>query len=154
MPQPFKNRSFCNRLIWKVLEDKKGYIVASSPEAPKKETTDTSVRGMSKYALKLTKVDSFRSDDEVEAELVLQLVVDANLPKLVVEHSVVNNLRQITYAQQYFQQLRELQDYDNKDGISIGEMFMLKEHSRKDNAKGRKKKRQVSGFQYIFNNTI
>ena len=55
------------------------------------------------------------------------------------------HLRKVTIAQQYFQQLREFKDFDEKDGLAIGEELMIvKRSARKRLRKSSQKKRDVS----------
>ena len=128
LPSPLVERDFCSRNIWKQEQD--GTIYFSSIPTPLPATVPvtarhdiTIIRGTLKSVYRLVKS---RFIDDVVAQITLQLYTGATVPKIIVELYTCYNLRRITYAQQYFQQLRELRDYDEKDGIAIGESFMLK----------------------------
>ena len=72
------------------------------------------------YKLSTTK----NRNDDVQVELVLQLDGGGNLPRFVMEFYNSYNLRRVTVAQQYFQQLRVLKDFDEKVSNSANSSIM------------------------------
>ena len=66
-------------------------------------------------------------------EYVIQLYSGIAAPKVILECYLAYNLRRVTVAQQYFQQLRKFSNYDEKDGIAVGEVLMLKTKLEHDN---------------------
>lgn len=147
VPSPFTNREFYNRCVWKV--DKKDddlsrKMLVSWPEEGHEADSHgrdiyniaPKVRGRTKGIFKIK--SSRFTTTEVEVELVIQIDMGGgtSLPKFLMEFYNAYNLRRVTVAQQYFQQLRGLDDYDEKDGIAVGEALMLK--SKVENAAKRK----------------
>ena len=125
------HRAFCNRLVWKK-ECSSSMLLASFPQSieclsnqPSSSIGIVSTHGKLTYLFKLV---STTISSETNVEFILRLDSGGTLilPKFVMEYILLSNLKRVTDSQQHFQQLRELSDYDGKDGIAIGEVFMLK----------------------------
>ena len=102
------------------------------------------VRGMSKGVTKLTRVVGPNKSNETSVELVTHVDFGgAKLPSFIVDYYARKNVRIVPLAQQYFQQLRKLHQYDETDGIAIGEVLMLKSKSEKENSKANSKKSKL-----------
>ena len=135
------NRSFCNRLVWQKGSGSSIFLASfplkdvstNQPTCIGIASTEGKISGLFKLSTTLS-----RSETSVEFVLQLDLGGSLILPKFLMEYFLVSNLKRVTDSQQYFQQLRELKDYDAKDGIAIGEVLMLKstaEKKKKDVAK-------------------
>ena len=123
----FLNRCFSNRLVWKK-ESSTKMRLASWPTTPSiipASSKIVSIKSELKAFYELTSALS----NETEVDFILALDFGLFLPRLLLRSLLLSNLQRVVDAQQYFQQLRELQDYDEKDGTAIGEAFMLKTKS-------------------------
>ena len=111
------------------------------------------VRGFTKGIFKLSKVCASTNDDEVNVELLIHVdLKNDKLPKIVAKHYARghHNLRLATFSQQYFQELRVLSDYDEKDGVVIGEVFSMNSKSTENGGTGVEKTLRSSKHQISF----
>ena len=102
------------------------------------------VRGMLTSICKITR-SKLRVHSEVELEMALQLDLGgSNIPQFLKEYFISFNLRRATLCQQYFQRLRNLDDYDATDGAAIGEAFVFTTIKSEVFANSKLSKHQVS----------
>ena len=86
-----------------------------------------------------------RASDTTCVELLMKGVfLGEDVPKALYLFYVAYNVRRVTFAQQYFQELRVLDDYDEKDGVAVGEVFVIKTKAEKKTKGGSSAAIQVS----------
>ena len=154
-PKPFAPRYFCNRIVWASTAEN-ALIFSSFPEKPKHERVAI-IGAAAKLVISVTRrVGS--QNDEADVELISSLDFGGiSIPLPVLEYLCSYNLRRITFAEQYFQGLRRLSEYDEKDGVAVGEMFVMKtkeEERKKKKGTNTKKKAVVAVHQIRVANVV
>ena len=135
-PKPFADRHFHNRFIWRRTQDDV-IVVTTFPDATRvKEQNAALVYGASSG---MYRVSESRNGDDADVEMIINLNFGGTpFPLFLQVFYIAGNLRRVTAAEQYFQGLRLLSEYDEKDGVAVGEVFMLKtKEEKKKNREGR-----------------
>ena len=135
------NRAFSNRLVWQKESSSSIFLVSIPQELESVANLPSPIRIISTQG-KLTALFRLTAylSSETNVESIFQLDFGGGLkvPKLLMEYFLLSNLKRVSDSQQYFQQLRELKDYDAKDGIAFGEVFMSKSMAEKEYKRGNK----------------
>ena len=131
-PPPFKNREFVNKFVWRISvnEDEASMVVIPILHDGRPVTAEF-VRGRMPCFFNIKRTVS----NESRITLVMQLDPGGAIPKVLMKFYVRYNLRRVTAAQNYFQELRPLEVYDERDGIAIGEVFAIKTKREKEERK-------------------
>ena len=123
-PIVIANRDFLGRALWKKLAEGRFLLVARPAESEKRPNTDALsskvVRGKYLSAVKITRINV----NETRLEYVIHPSAGGVIPKFIVNKLISSNLANVTAIQEYFQQLRKLEDYDEADGKAVGIRLM------------------------------
>jgi len=129
-----KNRDFCGEVLWKQTGVDTVVLVSSACEHKDHPITASAVRGSLIVALLLQR----NSTLETSASYLMSINAGVKIPAAALSFYTSYMLRRVTTVQQYFQKLRKLVELDGRDGVAMGEAFMIKMKHEKKIAKGRK----------------
>ena len=122
-PKIICDREFLGRMVWKKVGDGSYVVVSKEEESekrPRLENVDGTVREKYPSAMKI------EGPNEKETKVTYIIHPDAGgaLPSWLMNHYIGSNLRKVTEVQEYFQELRTLNEYDEKDGRALGMRLM------------------------------
>jgi len=118
-PKIFADRDFLGRVVWK--KEGEGFVLVTSPEErDARPITDGVVRGKYPNAMKIKR----KNDRETTLEYVLQIDFGGSLPTWLTNAYVGSSLRRLTAIQEYFLELRKMEDYAADDGKALGVRLM------------------------------
>ena len=133
IPKPFDHRDTLSRIIWKS-NGIGSYDCVSQPEESEKRPPVVGViRATYESAMKIIRVGG---KGETKLEYVIHPNYGGSVPSWIVRLYIKSHLSFVSEIGDYFQGLRLLENYDEKDGVAIGEAFMLKTKAEKDKKKG------------------
>ena len=134
-PRPFADREFCQRTVWKYIDDNTLILYSIAEWSHARCGKDPSLVLATLAAFYKLRHAGARND-EADVEVLLNLHFGGTpIPLFLQEFYCGYNLRRVTVAQQYFQELRVLRDYDAQDGVAVGEAFMIKSKEEKEKSK-------------------
>jgi hypothetical protein len=132
-PKIINDRDFLSRAIWRRAAGSGGYAYVTIPEESEMHKHQEGVvRGTYSSAMRIIKV----ADNETKVEYVIHPDSGGSVPGWVMNLYIAGNLSYVTEIQEYFQRLRPLSVYDEKDGAAVGEIFMLKTNEERQRDKG------------------
>lgn len=141
-PPPFSSRYFVSQNMWSLLDKDRVVITTTPTNLPNHPSNPNHLRG---YKTHYLRIKSLGSDSNLcELETVATFLDEVNLPKFATLSILKTIVRPVTIAQQYFQQLRELRDFDEGDGNGLGWAFIEKHHFDEAVKKNLALKRQVN----------
>jgi len=130
------DRDFLGRAVWKKKEGG-GFVLVTSPEESEaRPLTDNVVRGKNPSAARIKR----KNDKETTLEYLFQIGFGGSLPTWLTNSYVGSSACYVTEIQEYFQELRKMEDYDADDGKALGVRLM-----HPGGAKGKKPWRKVRG---------
>jgi len=131
------DRDFVTRCIWKM--DDEGHLFWTTiPEESEKRPpgSNSAVRGSYSSSMRLKR----KNDKETTIEFVFHLTVGGDVPSFILNFGVVRQLeRSVTAIQEFFQELRGLEEWDEDDGRAVGEVMCIKTKAEKHHQKGESK---------------
>jgi hypothetical protein len=117
---PISNFEFLDRVVLSKKDDTIFNVTEMHTEDAVRPKTALT-RGTVDFIVSIAKV----SPTETEVSFVIAFDPGIAVPKSVLEYYTIYQLRGITRLQQYFQQLRKLEELDEDDGTAIGEALYL-----------------------------
>ena len=134
-PRPLKDREFLGRMVWKK-DNEGGFLFVTGPAETEKRPPDSrAVRGTYPSTMRIKKVN-----EETTLELVAHPDFGGDVPGFVMKFYMARNLSNITTTiQDYFQELRGLEEWDGEDGRAAGEVMCIKTKAEKHHEKGESK---------------
>ena len=131
------DREMLQRVLWRATG--RGFEFLTTPEdnAGKRPFLSGVVRAKYPSAMKITMV----GNSEATIEYVVHPDAGGSLPSWLMNVLMAADLSYVTEIQEYFQGLRRLSEYDEKDGMAVGETFVIKtkEGGEKKKMKGQDK---------------
>ena len=113
------DRDFLSRVVWKKEGD--WFVLVTSPEeSDARPITDGVVRGKYPSAMRIKR----KNDKETTLEFVIHPDAGGSLPVWLLNRYLGSNLGKVTEVQEYFQELRKMEDYDPDDGKALGVRLM------------------------------
>jgi len=129
------DRDFLGRVVWKKEGD--GFVLVTSPEESEvRPITDSVVRAKYPSAMRIKR----KSDKETTLEYVIRPDAGGLVPSFIFNRFMGSSLAFVTEIQQYFQDLRGLEEWDADDARAMGEALCIKTQAEKHNEKGESKK--------------
>jgi hypothetical protein len=120
-PRPLDNRDLVSRCIWKDQGAGFVFVVAPAPVGTRPPRKDT-VRAKYLSAMKIIKIN----DGETRLEYVCRPDGGGNIPAFVANSFMTRNVSFPMQIQEYFEKLRPLSEWDEKDGRAVGEALLIK----------------------------
>jgi len=118
-PKILSDRDFLGRCVWK--KEGEGFVYVASPEKSEaRPIADGVVRGKFPSAMKIKR----KNDKETTIEFVIHPDAGGLVPSFIMSRYLGSNLRRVTEIQEYFQELRKMEDYDADDGKALGVRLM------------------------------
>ena len=118
-PKIIADRDFLGRCVWKKEGD--GFVFVTSPEESEAmPITGGVVRGKYPSAMKIKR----KGDTETTLEYVIHPDAGGSVPSFIMSRSLGSSLGRVTEIQQYFQELRKMEDYNADDGQALGVRLM------------------------------
>jgi len=118
-PKILSDRDFLGRCVWK--KEGEGFVYVTSPEESEaRPIADGVVRGKFPSAMKIKR----ENDKETTIEFVVHLDAGGLVPSFIMSRYLGSNLRRVTEIQEYFQELRKMEDYEAADGKALGVRLM------------------------------
>jgi len=134
-PKIISDRDFLGRVVWKAKGQ--GFVVVTSPEENAlRPITDSAERGKYPSAMKIER----KNDRETVLELVFQINFGGRLPTWLTNSYVGAIAGAVTEIQEYFQELRGVEEWDADDARAVGEVMCIKTEAEKHPEKGESKK--------------
>jgi hypothetical protein len=134
-PSVIDDRDFLSRVVWRKREDVGFEVVTTAEESDKRGPRRKTVRAKFPSTMKIVRV----GEQETRLEYVIQPdwggQVGKNLAWLSVRN-VASNLSRVTEVQEYFQGLRGLSEYDEVDGVAVGNLLLSETKQEKHHEKG------------------
>jgi hypothetical protein len=132
------DRDFYTRCIWK--KDSKGnYIYVTVPEEGRAQPHSAGVvRATFPSTYRLTRLHNNRT----RIELVVHPDPGGSIPRWVSNLYVAKQLFYVTSIEEYFQELRGIEEYDAYDGRAVGESMVIKTQADKFRELTKARKRQ------------
>jgi len=116
-PKVIADRDFLSRVLWK--KHGTGFVQAIVPEESEKRITlRGEVRGKYPSCLKVLKTEN----GETKLIYVINPDIGGSVPVWILNRQVKHNLAVVSNIQEYFQGLRKLAEWDERDGKAVGEM--------------------------------
>ena len=118
-PKIIADRDFLNRVVWK--KEGEGFVfVSSSEESEARLITDGVMRAKYPSAMRIKR----KNDKETTLEYVIHPDAGGRVPSFIMNRYLVSNLSYMTEIQEYFLELRKMEDYDADDGKVLGVRLM------------------------------
>jgi len=118
-PKIIADRDFLGRVVWK--KEGEGFVLVTCPEKSEaRPITGGVVRGKYPSTMKIKR----KNDKETTLEYVIQIDFGGSLRTWLTNAYVGLNLRRVTAIQEYFLELRKMEDYDADDGKVLGVRLM------------------------------
>jgi len=134
-PKIISNRDFLGRVVWKAKGQ--GFVLVTSPrENALRPITDSAERGKHPSAMRIER----KNDRETVIELVFQINFGGRLPTWLTNSYVGATAGAVTEIQEYFQELRGLEEWDADDARAVGQVMCIKTNAEKHPEKGESKK--------------
>jgi len=115
-PKVIADRDFLSRILWK--KHGTGFVQAAVPEESEKRIALTGeVRGKYPSCLKVLK----KENGETNLIYVINPDIGGSVPVWILNRHVKRNLAVVSNIQEYFQGLRKLAEWDERDGKAVGE---------------------------------
>ena len=113
------NRDFLGRGVWKKEGD--GFLLVTSPEeSDVRPIKDGMVRAKYSSSMRI----KWKNDKETTVEYVIHPDTGGRVPSFIFNRFMGSSLSFVTEIQQYFQELRSMEDYDADDGKALGVRLM------------------------------
>ena len=133
-PKIIHDRDFLARCVWK--KEGEGFVLVTSPEESEARPITGSVRrGKYPSAMKIKR----KSDKETTLEYVIHLDAGGFVPSFIMNFYTASNLSYVTGIQEYFQELRGLEEWDADDARAVGEVMCINTKAEKHHEKGENK---------------
>jgi hypothetical protein len=134
-PKVIADRDFLARCIWRAAGGGSFDFVSAPEEHERRPRLNGVIRGKYSSALKLAS----HGYGETKVDYVIHPDSGGSLPAFVMNFYVRSNLAYVYEIQDYFQMIRSLEFYDEKDGAAVGERFMLTSSEERVKEKGASK---------------
>jgi hypothetical protein len=131
-PNIIDDRDFLGRAIWRRKGDASFEIVTAPETSRRRRPRLKTVRAEYPSAMKITWV----GEQETRIEYVIQPDFGGGVPVLIMNSYVSSNLARVTEVQEYFQGLRGLSEYDEVDGVAVGNLLLSETKQEKHHEKG------------------
>jgi hypothetical protein len=131
------DRDFLSRATWRATGSGGFEYVSSPEESEKRQHQEGVVRAAYPSAMRIVKL----AENETRLEYVIHPDSGGSIPGWLMSFFFAADLAYVTEIQEYFQRLRRLSEYDEKDGAAVGDTFMIK------TKKERQRKRGTSKYQ-------
>jgi hypothetical protein len=116
------HRDFLARVIWKSMPAG-GFIRITTPEeSANRQPLPGVVRGKYPSTMRIKPLN----DKFVELEYVIQIDFGGIVPAWITNSYIRANLSYITEIQEYFESRRRLEQWDADDGITVGELMLVR----------------------------
>jgi len=113
------DRDFLGSSVWK--KEGEGFLLVTSPEeSDARPITNGVVRGNFPSAMRIKR----KGDRETILEYVIHPDAGGLVPSFIMNRYLGSNLRCVTEIQEYFLELRKMEDYDADDGKALGMRLM------------------------------
>jgi len=147
-PKIFADRDFLARCVWK--KEGEGFVYVTSPEeSDARPIMDGVVRGKFPSAMRIKR----KNDKDTTLEYVI--CPDFGGPggfAYLMNLYIASNLSYVTEIQEYFQELRGLEEWDVDDARAVGEVMCIKTKAEKHPEKGENK--QSARMRVLFKNIL
>jgi len=118
-PKIISDRDFLGRVVWK--KEGEGFVLVTSPEeSDSRPIMNGVVRGKYLSAMRIKR----ENDGEATIEYVLQIDFGGSLPTWLTNSYVSSSAGYVSEIQEYFQELRKMEEYDGEDGRVLGVRLM------------------------------
>jgi len=114
-PKIIADRDFLGRVVWK--KEGEGFLLVTSPEESETRPIKGGVvRGKYPSAIRIKR----KNDEATNIEYVIHPDYGGGVPSFSMNRYTGSNLRRVTEIQEYFLELRKMEDYDADDGKALG----------------------------------
>jgi hypothetical protein len=110
------NREYLVRMVWKKAEEGGYVVVTASEESTRRPANRFVPRATYKSAIKIEKVDN----EWTRIVQVIRVNTGGSIPFLIANRWLKSRLAAVTEIQEYFGQMRGLDEYDKADGRALG----------------------------------
>jgi len=118
-PKIIADREFLSRCVWK--KEGKGFILVTGPsDSDSRPIKDGVVRGIYPSAMRIKR----KNGKETNLEYVIHPDAGGLVPSFVMSRYLGSSLRRVTEIQEFFQELKKMEDYDADDGKALGVRLM------------------------------
>jgi len=119
-PNILSDRDFLSRVVWKKEGEGFVLVVTSEESNARRPITDGVVRGKFPNAMRIKR----KNDEETTLEYVIHPDAGGHVPSFIMNRYLGSNLGRVTEIQEYFLELRKMEDYDADDGKALGVRLM------------------------------
>jgi len=139
VPTPVADRDTLLRVVWREESADRFVLVSSPAVSANRPLTANMVRAEFPSALRFVRKNDFETTVEFVAHPNVGTVVQGVLQRFLLSRFLTKSLRRITFIQEYFQELRGLEEWDADDGRAVGEVMCIKTKAEKHREKGESK---------------
>jgi hypothetical protein len=121
VPRPLNDRDFLGRLVWKAQSD--GFVVISTPTST---VARPHLKGVVRAEMHMCYMLTIINDSETRVDFVVRPDFGGRVPATIVNRYMAQFVSYPTEIQEYYQKVRPISTWDEKDGRAVGEALLIK----------------------------